>query len=118
MLKERVSNFVEYMQGISLMWHIFIMHFLLRGFGSLNAFDVAFCAAQVSCTVDFDPDTEGPQLEHALNFFQYQLKGVSFLPRIKGVYKQMPYVEITPEEFNERSAKLKAVNFRCVCNAS
>jgi ribonucleoside-triphosphate reductase len=36
---------------------------------------------QVSCTVTFDPKTEAAQLEHALNYFQYQLKGVSFLPR-------------------------------------
>ena len=30
---------------------------------------------QVSCTVTFDPATEGPQLDKALNYFQYQLKG-------------------------------------------
>lgn len=29
---------------------------------------------QVSCTVTFDPEAEGPQLHHALQFFQYQLK--------------------------------------------
>lgn len=46
---------------------------------------------QVSCTVTFDPDTEREQLKPALELFQYQLKGVSFLPRMKsGAYKQMP----------------------------
>ena len=33
---------------------------------------------QVSCTVTFDPETEGNQLGHALDVFQYQLKGISF----------------------------------------
>ena len=35
----------------------------------------------MSCTVTFDPVTEGPQLSAALAHFQYMLKGVSFLPR-------------------------------------
>jgi hypothetical protein len=34
---------------------------------------------QVSCTVTFDPETEASQLKHALDFYQYQLKGISFL---------------------------------------
>lgn len=28
----------------------------------------------------FDPETEGPHLAQALEYFQYQLKGISFLP--------------------------------------
>ena len=35
---------------------------------------------QVSCTVTFTPD-EAPHIKHALELFQYQLKGVSLLPR-------------------------------------
>ncbi len=31
---------------------------------------------QVSCTVTFEPGTEGPQLKYALDYFQYQLKGI------------------------------------------
>ena len=30
---------------------------------------------QVSCTVTFNPVSEGPQVARALDFFQYQLKG-------------------------------------------
>ncbi len=41
---------------------------------------------QVSCTVTFDPETEGSQLQYALDYFQYQLKGISFYPR-KGQLK-------------------------------
>ena len=46
---------------------------------------------QVSCTISFDPIREGPQMQHALDLFQYQLKGCSFLPHSDGVYPQMPY---------------------------
>lgn len=50
----------------------------------------------------FNPETEGPQLKHALDHFQYMLKGVSFLPATKeGAYAQMPYEEITEEKYNE-----------------
>ena len=62
---------------------------------------------QVSCTVTFDPKTEGHQLEHALNYAQTKLKGISFLPRVeKGAYAQMPYEEITEEVYKSRVAVL------------
>lgn len=58
---------------------------------------------QVSCTVTFQPESESNQLEHALNYFQYKLKGVSFLPIAeKGSYPQMPYEEISEEEYLTR----------------
>lgn len=64
---------------------------------SLAAFMQKYWADnQVSCTVTFDPETEGDQIVSALNYFQYQLKGISFLPKMeKGAYRQMPYQEIT-----------------------
>jgi len=70
---------------------------------------------QVSCTVSFDPDTEGHQIGHALNYFQYRLKGISFLPRLKkGAYRQMPYEAITKEQYEEMMAGLKPINFNQV----
>lgn len=67
---------------------------------------------QVSCTVTFNPKTEGDQIEHALNFFQYKLKGISFLPRLeKGAYPQMPYEAITKEKYNEMVAGLGELDF-------
>lgn len=66
----------------------------------------------VSCTVTFDPTTEGPQLEAALNIYQYQLKAVSFLPRHPaGAYDQMPYEAITEAEYDRRAAALLPLNF-------
>lgn len=44
----------------------------------------------MSCTITFDPETEGQHLSHALDYFQYQLKGVSFLPRVDyGAFPQV-----------------------------
>lgn len=66
---------------------------------------------QVSCTVTFDPATEGPQLPHALNYFQYQLKGISFLPKLEfGAYKQMPYEKISEEEYKKRVAVIQPLS--------
>ncbi|KAI9188793.1 hypothetical protein H9P43_000215 [Blastocladiella emersonii ATCC 22665] len=62
---------------------------------------------QVSCTVTFDPATEGPHLHRALDFYQYQLKGVSFLPRVEaGAYAQMPYEAIDEETYARMVAQL------------
>jgi hypothetical protein len=61
---------------------------------------------QVSCTVTFDPATEAHQIPHALDFFQYQLKGVSFLPRDNGSYEQMPYEAITEEVYAAAMAEM------------
>lgn len=67
---------------------------------------------QVSSTVTFDPETEGPHIEHALNLYQYQLKGISFLPRLeKGAYEQMPYEAITSEQYTEMVDGLSNLNF-------
>ena len=55
---------------------------------------------QVSCTVTFDPEKEAMDLKHALDMYQYQLKGVSFLPKLKtGAYEQMPYEEISEDQY-------------------
>lgn len=67
---------------------------------------------QVSITISFDPETEGPQIKHALDYFQYQLKGVSFLPRKPlGAYAQMPEEPISRERYEEMVAKIKPVPF-------
>lgn len=68
----------------------------------------------MSATITFDPVHEGPQLTHALDYFQYQLKGVSFLPRSDGVYPQMPYEEISAEEYQALVDKLQPLNLSSV----
>ena len=68
---------------------------------------------QVSCTVTFDPETEGDQLPNVLNYFQYHLKGISLLPRSSGgVYKQMPYEAINEKKYNKIVKGLGFLSFR------
>lgn len=67
---------------------------------------------QVSCTVTFDPENEGTQIASALDVFQYQLKGISFLPRLDlGAYPQMPYESIDEESYHAMKAGLGKLNF-------
>lgn len=64
---------------------------------------------QVSCTVSFDPETEKDAIKPALEYFQYQLKGVSFLPKAAGSYEQMPYEKIDQEKYGQISEKITPV---------
>ena len=67
---------------------------------------------QVSCTVTFDPESEGSQIAAALDQFQYQLKGISFLPRLDlGAYPQMPYESIDESTYHELKSQLGKLSF-------
>jgi hypothetical protein len=67
---------------------------------------------QVSCTVTFDPEKEGPQIAAALDIYQYQLKGVSFLPKLElGAYPQMPYESIDKKTYEDMKASLGKLSF-------
>lgn len=67
---------------------------------------------QVSCTVSFKSSSEGHLISSALNYFQYELKGISFLPISDDVspYPQMPYEEITEKKYEEMMSKIKFTN--------
>tara|TARA_R110002110_G_scaffold209332_4_gene421750 strand:+ start:5541 stop:7526 length:1986 start_codon:yes stop_codon:yes gene_type:complete len=80
---------------------------------SLAAFIQKYWADnQVSCTVTFDPETEGDQIAPALDYFQYQLKGISFLPRLEsGAYPQMPYESIDRETYNSMLSEVGKLSF-------
>ncbi|KAJ2836445.1 hypothetical protein J3B01_002839 [Coemansia erecta] len=82
------------------MWEQLALAALLQKYWSDN---------QVSCTITFDPASEGPQLNNALDYYQYQLKGVSFLPRIDyGAYPQMPYEAIDEATYNKMARNIKS----------
>jgi ribonucleoside-triphosphate reductase (thioredoxin) len=86
------------------MWEQLALAAFLQRFWSDN---------QVSATITFDPETEGPEIANALNFYQYQLKGISFLPRTElGAYRQMPYEAITETEYETRASELKPLILR------
>ncbi|KAF4143630.1 putative ribonucleoside-triphosphate reductase [Phytophthora infestans] len=70
---------------------------------------------QVSCTMTFDPKTEGSQLAHLLDYFQYQLKGINLLPKLElGAYKQMPYEEINGPTYHTMNKSIEPLQFSVI----
>ena len=65
----------------------------------------------VSVTVSFDPDTESKHVGTVLHMYDGQLKTVSFLPSGNHTYPQMPYTQITEEEYKEGSMNLFPIDF-------
>jgi len=67
----------------------------------------------VSCTINFDPGTEGAELEKLLKEFLPCIKSVSFMPHSrKGAYLQMPYEGISKEEYERRLAAMPAIDWQ------
>jgi ribonucleotide reductase alpha subunit len=56
----------------------------------------------VSVTVSFNPETESEAVGTVLHLYDGQLKTVSFLPSGNFTYPQMPYTQITEEEYEEQ----------------
>ncbi len=65
----------------------------------------------VSVTVSFDPETEAQHVGTVLHMYDGQLKTVSFLPSGNTVYPQMPYTQITAEQYEEYKMKLFPIDF-------
>ena len=65
----------------------------------------------VSVTVSFDPETEADKIGTVLHMHDGQLKTVSFLPSGNFVYPQMPYTQITKEEYEEAVGNLFPIDF-------
>lgn len=67
---------------------------------------------QVSCTVTFRPE-EANQIPVVLDYFKYDLKSISFLPKLElGAYAQMPYEAITKERYEELMKGIKPILFK------
>lgn len=60
----------------------------------------------VSVTVSFNKETESQHIGTVLHMHDGQLKTVSFLPSGNDTYPQMPYTQITEEEYVEQTQKL------------
>ena len=56
----------------------------------------------VSVTISFDPEKESSAVGTVLHLYDGQLKTVSFLPSGNFTYPQMPYTQITEEEYEEQ----------------
>jgi adenosylcobalamin-dependent ribonucleoside-triphosphate reductase len=65
----------------------------------------------VSVTVSFDPETESKDVGTVLHMYDGQLKTVSFLPSGNHTYPQMPYSQITQEQYDEYAMKLFPIDF-------
>jgi ribonucleoside-triphosphate reductase (thioredoxin) len=66
----------------------------------------------VSVTISFDPEKEASAIGTALHMYDGQLKTVSFLPSGNHVYPQMPYTQITAEDYEEQGVmKLFPIDF-------
>lgn len=66
---------------------------------------------QVSCTIKFNQEREGKDIAHALNYYQYQLKGISFLPHSGHGYLQAPYEPIDRETYEATKAGYGVLDF-------
>ena len=66
----------------------------------------------VSVTISFDSETEQKHVGTVLHMYDGQLKTVSFLPSGNFTYPQMPYTQITEEEYREEGEnKLFPIDF-------
>jgi ribonucleoside-triphosphate reductase len=66
----------------------------------------------VSVTISFDAEKEASAVGTVLHMYDGQLKTVSFLPMGNFVYPQMPYTQITAEEYeSEGTMKLFPIDF-------
>jgi len=68
----------------------------------------------VSVTISFDPETESSHVGTVLHMYDGQLKTVSFLPSGNFTYPQMPYTQITKEEYDKDSMNIMPIDFEGV----
>jgi len=66
----------------------------------------------VSCTVYFDPKSEGPYIGQMLSKFVPLIKSVSMLPHSdRGAYIQMPYEGITKKQYEARISTISNIDW-------
>lgn len=65
----------------------------------------------VSVTISYNPETETDHIGRVLHMYEGRLKTVSFLP-MGGTYEQMPYEQISEDEYEERRATISEVDMR------
>ena len=66
----------------------------------------------VSSTVTFKA-SERNSIKNALDFYQYRLKGVSFLPKLElgnTVYKQQPYEAISKRQYLDKVSNITNIH--------
>lgn len=66
----------------------------------------------VSVTISFDVEKESEAVGTVLHMYDGQLKTVSFLPMGNHIYPQMPYTQISQEEYTEYGNQLFPIDFK------
>lgn len=72
---------------------------------------------QISATFKFKPE-EAESIPHAIEYFQFQLKSMSFLPSFNAKYDQMPYTSITEENYLAQKARCRPIDFSAISEES
>jgi hypothetical protein len=70
----------------------------------------------VSVTISFDPETEANHVGTVLHMYDGQLKTVSFLPSGNFTFPQMPYTQITEEEYKQSAMDIMPIDFTGIYN--
>ena len=65
----------------------------------------------VSVTISFDAEKEIKDVGTVLHMYDGQLKTISFLPMGNHVYPQMPYTQISQEEYDKYALELFPIDF-------
>jgi adenosylcobalamin-dependent ribonucleoside-triphosphate reductase len=65
----------------------------------------------VSVTISFDSDTEKDYISTVLHMYDGQLKTVSFLPQGNFTYPQMPYTQMSKDEYEAETVNLFPIDF-------
>jgi hypothetical protein len=65
----------------------------------------------VSVTISFDSDTEKDYISTVLHMYDGQLKTVSFLPQGNFTYPQMPYTQMSKEDYESETVNLFPIDF-------
>jgi adenosylcobalamin-dependent ribonucleoside-triphosphate reductase len=65
----------------------------------------------VSCTITFNTNTEAKDVGTVLHLYDGQLKTASFLPMGNDTYPQMPYTQISEEDYEAYGHKLFPIDF-------
>jgi adenosylcobalamin-dependent ribonucleoside-triphosphate reductase len=70
----------------------------------------------VSVTISFDPETEADHVGTVLHMYDGQLKTVSFLPSGNFTFPQMPYTQITEDEYKQSAMNIMPIDFTGIYN--
>jgi len=67
---------------------------------------------QVSCTAEFDPETEADDVPRVLSAYEDRLKAMVFLPAVRHGYEQPQYEEISRKQYDSMVRDIRPLRGR------